>query len=381
MKPVLFFILLIFKISIFSQTLDTDNIYYRVYEAAKKAKANDKEGIITLYRMSLEDHEDTELNKLMIKPVMLSMIKSSSKILKKYMPAVDAKFIGLGMMEFLEQEPLQVKCPRCSGDGIEELKCKDSYNGVCKNCKGKGTISYKGLGGELVVKKCVTCEGTGKCLKCEGTGIIKRECRICFGKGTVFSKNAVPGEYVKSLTHIINFLPKHAASKEVYITPQIIVAVKRQELQRELQAVKAAKENQLAEREAKRKAKNEALMAAKKEANVASVRKSSPGYDSKLDHPLLEFNQFFRNRERISKQSLYTNAEAKYADGKPTLTIDVGPNVVRAESSLRMQYLEAFYRFWKLRCTNNRVGSNVGFIVTYKGKKIAELIDGKIVVG
>ena len=378
MKPIIALTLLFFTFFSFGQTVDQESIYFKVYDAAKKAKANDAEGIKALYKMSLEEYDDVELNKMMIKVIMLRMIKSGSQSIKSYMPAVDAKFIGLGTMDFLDQPPFQVNCNRCKGDGIEEYMCRECFKGTCKNCKGKKKISYKGLGGEFVVKKCVTCEATGKCLNCEGTGLAKKNCRSCYAKGTIFSKAAVPGEYAKSLTRIINYLPKHAASKEVYITPQIIVALKRKELEKELYAAKEAKEKELAKREEERKAKNLALLEAKKKITGAPVRKAAGGYDSKLDHPLLEFNNFFRNRERISKQSLYVNAEASYVSGKPTLTIDVGPNVVRSKASLRMQYLEAFYRFWKLRCTNNRVGSNVGYIVTYKGKKIAELKDGEI---
>ena len=386
MKPVIFLLSILMSCWVSAQTINTENAYYKVYEAAKKAQQKDVEGIRALYKMSLEDHGDTELNKMMIKTIMLSMIKSSSKALKNYMPAVDAKFIGLGTMEFLYESPLQVKCNRCRGDGVEEDICRQCFKGTCKNCKGNKQISYKGLGGKLIVKKCDTCARTGKCQNCEGTGIAKTSCRGCYEKGTVFSRNAVPGEYDASLKHMVDYIPQLAAEKDIYITEQIIAAVKKQELKEQLAAARKAEKKRREAELAKKKAEQEALAAkvaaAKKAAGkLVTTTKRSPGYDAKLDHPLLEFNQFFRNRERISKQSLYENADAAYTDGKPTLTIDVKSTILKSKATLRMQYLEAFYQFWKLRCTSNRVGSNVGFIVTYKGKKVAELVDGEIKFG
>ena len=378
MKPFLFLLILLSGYLSSAQVLDQKSIYFKVHDAAKKAKAGDKAGLMALYKMSLQDHGDIELNKMMIKTIMLSMIKNKSKALRKYIPAVDIKFIGRGVLDFLDQVPLQVKCPKCGGDGVEEFQCRECFKGTCRNCNGKKKIGYKGLGREFIIKNCPTCKATGKCLSCEATGIGKKNCRTCWKKGTVFSKAAVPGEYVKSLDYIVNYLPKYAARKKIYITPQIVVALKRQELERELKKVEEEKARELAKLEAERRAKAAEIMALKKKAPV--IKHDPANYDSRLEHPLLEFNQFCRVRERFLGYTLFEKSDAKYIEGKPTLTLDVSANLVKADANTRMQYLEGFYQFWKLRCTSNRVGSNVGYIVNYKGRKIAELKDGEVVM-
>lgn len=208
-------------------------------------------------------------------------------------------------------------------------------------------------------------------MKCEGTGIIKRTCRTCFGKGTVFSRAPVPKEYVKSLNHIVNFLPKYAARKKIYITPQIIVALERKELQRQLKEAEEVEKRQLAKQETERRAKEEEIASLKKKAPV--IRRDTANYDSRLEHPLLEWSQKFRVSERISGVKLFESANAKYDQGKPTLTLDVTSSLLRLDAALKDQYLTAFYMFWRMRCKSNRVGTNVGCVITFKGKEVGAL--------
>ena len=74
MKSVICFALFLL-FSSYSQTVDKNSIYFKVHEAAKKAMANDVAGVKDLYKMSIQDHGDIELNKMIIKPIILRMIK------------------------------------------------------------------------------------------------------------------------------------------------------------------------------------------------------------------------------------------------------------------------------------------------------------------
>ena len=165
--------------------MNKDNDFFKIYEAANQAKNNEVEGIVTLYKMSLNPYDENKLNKMLIKSTLLGMIKGNSKTIHKYILAVDSKFLALEPMNFLGQAPFQVKCVKCTGQGFLKLRCKDCNKGVCKNCKGKKQIVYKGLGRDIIVKKCITCEATGKCIGCNATGTVPQTCWTCVEKGTV----------------------------------------------------------------------------------------------------------------------------------------------------------------------------------------------------
>ena len=381
----IFLFMLITFSQVYGQELNKDNIYFKIYEAAQKAQDNDVEGIRTLYKMSLEDHKDPMLTKMLIKSTVLGMIKTNSKAIVNYIPSVDSKFISLDPMGFLGQSPFQIQCFKCQGKGIIESLCKDCRKGVCKNCKGTKQISYKGLGGQFIIKNCITCKATGKCINCGATGTAKKECHICVEKGTIFSGRVVPEEYDKTLNYMINFLPKYAAGKNVLITGKMVEIAKRNELNKELEEAKRLAEEKQAEElaaiEADRKAQ-EAKRAEKekREKETFVERPKTSSRDEDLKHVLLEFNQFFRNRERISKQSIYENADARFVKGRPTLIIAVTASVGRVNESLKMQYLEAFYSFWKLRCVSNGLGGDVGYSATFQEKEIAQVEGGAVVL-
>ncbi len=383
-------IFLTFSFSALGQELNKESTYYQIYESAKKAKAKDSEGIRGLYKMSLKDHDDAELNKLLIKSTVLGMLSANSKVINTYMPAVDAKFIALDPLAFLGQTPFQTKCFKCRGEGFNKHQCKHCIKGVCKNCKGQKQIVYKGLGRKIEVKKCELCQVTGKCISCDGKGTAHKGCHICYEKGSLFNRKPITEEYDKTLDYIIAYLPKYAAGKNVFITDEMVAMAKDNRLKKELEearklaAKKKAEELALLEeertkamrkRQEKESVRNEALKAAfgdaKKYTNVA---------DDNLQHVLLEFNQFFRNRERIQKQSIYVGAEAKYEKGKPTLIIEVTPSIGGMGKGLKLQYLEAFYNFFKLRCMSNGLGKNVGYTAQYKKKDIATFKDGEVVL-
>ena len=383
-------ILLIFSVSAQAQELNKESAYFKIYEAAQKAKNKDAAGIRVLYKMSLEDHKDPELNKLLIKSTVLGMLSANSKIINKYMPSVDAKFLALDALSFLGQAPFQIKCFKCRGEGFNKFQCKNCFKGVCKNCKGNKEVVYKGLGRKIERKKCALCKVSGKCISCDGKGNAQKSCHICYEKGSVFSNKAIPAEYFKSLDYIIEFLPRYAAGKNIFITDKMVAAAKQDLLKKELEAARemAAKkkreelallEEQRKEAQRKREEKeskrNEALVAA-----FGTAKKHTSAADDNLQHVLLEFNQFFRNRERIQKQSVYVGAEAKYENGKPTLIIQVTPSIAGMAKGLRIQYLEAFYNFFKLRCMSNGLGKNVGYVAQYKKKDIAKFKDGEVVL-
>ena len=336
-------------VSVCGQNIDKDNIYFKVYEAAQKAQADDANGLKDLYQMSLQDHRDLQLSKMMIKSVTLAMLNSGSKNLNSYSSSIKTKFPGKKAFSFLEQKPFQVDCSKCNGHG--KNPCHTCDEGTCRNCKGKKSFTVQKAGNATETKPCASCNKTGICQTCKGSGQSTKMCRSCSGNGTVFSRDAIPEEYTKSLKDMIDNIPEHAGWKGIYITDEIAKVIKRK---------KMALAN-------KKKAEEEA-------------RKSMPERsDSDVKHPLLEFNEYFRNRERISKQKLYKNATAKLVGNKPTITIEVDPSIERANASLKLQYLEAFYQFWKLRCKFNSLGEDVGFIATYKGKKIAEFKGKRII--
>ena len=385
MRYSILFIFLISSLSVFSQELNTDNNYFKIYEAAQKAEKNDAEGIRTLYQLSLEDLKDPMLNKLLIKTTVLGMIQMGSKAVNSYIPAVDAKFLELDPLAFLGQPPLQSKCFKCNAEGFIKFPCKDCNKGVCRNCRGQKIIVYKGLGGKVERRNCVTCEASGKCLNCDHSGIAQKGCHICYEKGSIFSPKAVPEEYAKSLKYLIEFLPKYAASKNVFITDKMVAIAKENKLKEELaeaeMMAKKKKEEELAALEAEKKAAEERK--AVKETKIkekAIIVRSSSTLEENLQHVLLEFNQFFRNRERIAKQSIYKDAEAKYVKGKPTLIIEVTGSIAGVNKSLKLQYLEAFYQFFKLRCRSNGVGSNPGYEATFNKKTIATVNEGEVVL-
>jgi len=382
---------LIFSFSALGQELNKESAYYKIFESAKKAKAKDAAGIRGLYKMSLEDHKDPELNKLLIKSTVLGMLSANSKVINTYMPAVDAKFIALDPLAFLGQAPFQNKCFKCRGVGFNKSQCKLCIKGVCKNCKGRKQIVYKGLGGRVEVKKCEICKITGKCISCDGQGNAHKGCHICFEKGTLFSRKAIPVEYTKTLDFIIDYLPKYAASKGVFITEELVAMAKDDRLKKELAEAKriaeekkaaelALLEEQRKEAQRKRKEKEAVRDSALEAAFGGSASKHTSAADDNLQHVLLEFNQFFRNRERIQKQSIYVGAEAKYQGGKPTLIIEVTPSIGGMAKGLKLQYLEAFYNFFKLRCMSNGLGKNVGYVAQYRKKDIATFKDGEVVL-
>ena len=349
MKTLFLLVSISMLVSVCGQKIDKNNIYFKVHEAAKKAQANDASGLKDLYKMSLEEHRDLKLSEMMVKTVSLAMLNSGSKSINKYFTNVKQKFTGEELLSFLENKPFQADCAKCSGHGTNP--CHTCDDGVCRNCKGKRSFTVQKAGNVSIKKPCDSCNKTGKCQTCKGNGQSKKACRTCSGKGTLFTREAVGAEYKKSLKLIVDKLPEHAAWKGIYIVAGIEQIVKNKKI---AQA-------------------NKKKMAS---SNIIIVPERS---DTDLDHPLLEFNEYFRNRERISKQKLYKTAKAKLVGDKPTVTVEVDVSIARAKSSLKMQYLEAFYHFWKLRCKFNSLGEDVGFVATYRGKKIAEFKGRRIV--
>ena len=385
MRLTVFLIFLVSTFSAFGQELNKDNDFFKIYEAANQAKNNQVEGIVTLYKMSLNPYDENKLNKMLIKSTLLGMIKGNSKAIHKYILAVDSKFLALEPMNFLGQAPFQVKCVKCTGQGFLKLRCKDCNKGVCKNCKGKKQIVYKGLGRDIIVKKCITCEATGKCIGCNATGTVPQTCWTCVEKGTVFSPRAIAPEYDKSLQYLIDYLPTYAAGKDIFITDKMVAMAKQNELKKELAEAKRLEEEkreaELASLEEERKAAKARSDAKRKEIfDVFTDRKKTTPQEDNLQHVLLEFNQFFRNRERIQKQSIYEEAVASYEKGRPTLTITVTPSIGRLAKDVKLQYLEAFYNFWKLRCMSNGLGKKVGYIANYAKKDIATVQDDQVIL-
>ena len=336
-------------LSVCGQKIDKDNIYYKVHEAAKQAQADDANGLKNLYKMSLENHRDAELSQMMVKAVSLAMLKSGSKSLNNYFTTVKQNFSGNDFFSYLDNKPFQEDCSKCSGSGTNP--CHTCDEGVCRNCKGKRSFMVKKAGNVTMKKACNSCNKTGKCQTCKGSGQSEKMCRTCNGKGTLFTREAVPDEYKKSLNHIVKNVPEMAAWKGIFIVAGIDKVIKKKKM----------------------------ALASKKQAAALARQNMPVKNDADLKHPLLEFNEYFRNRERIAKEKLYKTAKAKLVDDKPTITVEVEPTVARANSSLKLQYLEAFYQFWKLRCKFNSLGEDVGFVATYKGKKIAEFKGRKIV--
>lgn len=385
MKLSIFIIFLISSFSVYGQEINKDSNYFKIYEAAKQAKNSKVEGIVTLYKLSLEKYDDPKVNKMLIKSTLLGMIKGGSKAIRSYSLAVDSKFIALEPMAFLGKAPFQVKCVKCTGHGFLKLRCKDCFKGVCKNCKGTKQISYKGLGRDVIVKKCITCKATGRCIGCNATGTVPQKCWTCVEKGSVFSRRAITPEYVKSLDYIINYMPKYAAGHDIFITDKMVTMAKQNLLKKELEDARRLeaqeREKELAALEVERKATRERRMAKEKElvAVFTQERKITPQEDN-LQHVLLEFNQFFRNRERIQKQSIYEEAVASYEKGRPTLNITVTASVGGLAKDVKLQYLEAFYNFWKLRCMSNGLGKKVGYVANYRKKDIATVQGDEVVL-
>lgn len=349
MKTLFFLTSISILVSVYGQNIDKNNVYFKAHQAAKKAQADDANGLKDLYKMSLEDHHDSELSQMMIKTVTLAMLNSSSKSLNNYFATVKQSFNGNDYFSFLEGEAFQEDCAKCSGHGTNPCHTCDA--GVCRNCKGKRSFTVQKAGNATIEKACASCNKTGTCQVCKGSGQSKKMCRTCSGKGSLFSKEAVPEEYKKSLKDILDNVPEHAAWKGIYIIEGIEKEIKKKKL----------------------------ALANKKKAEEMASSSMGPRTNADLKHPLLEFNEYFRNRERISKQKIYKSATAKLVGEKPTITVDVEATIARADTSLKLQYLEAFYQFWKLRCKFNSLGEDVGFTATYNGKKIAEFKGKKIV--
>jgi len=58
----------------------------------------------------------------------------------------------------------------------------------------------------------------------------------------------------------------------------------------------------------------------------------------------------------------------------------VTPSIGRLAKDIKLQYLEAFYNFWKLRCMSNGLGKKVGYIAHYAKKDIATVQDDQVVL-
>ena len=350
MKSLFFLLSMSILLSVCGQKIDKNNVYFKAYEAAKKAQADDAAGLKELYQLSQQNHKDIEFSKMLVKSVTLAMLKSGSKNLSKYSAALKAKFSGKKVFSFLDEDPFQSECTRCKGQGTNP--CHTCDEGVCRNCKGKRIFIVQKAGNATEKKACNACKKTGKCQTCKGSGQSKKMCRTCNGKGSLFTREPVPEEYAKSLKDIIDNVPEMAAWKGVYIVAGIEKVIKKKKM----------------------------ALASKKQAEAMARQNMPQRTDTDLKHPLLEWNEYFRNRERISKEKLYKEAKAKFIKDKPTITVEVEATVARSNSSLKLQYLEAFYQFWKLRCKFNSLGEDVGFVATYRGKKIAEF-KGRRIVG
>lgn len=370
-----------------------DSVFYQAYHSAKKAQSGDSQGMKDLLKLSVEKH-DEDVNRMLVKTISLAMINSGSKSLKGYFSKVDSTFGGQEYLDFLEQEPFQKNCPKCDGEGFIGVPCKKGIDGKCRNCKGKGFITYKGLDNKIIKKECPVSKGTGKCPHCDGTGIIKLDCSTCKNKGTIFDKSAVPQEYAASLQRIIDLMPKLADDQGIYIgvgINRLALARIEQEKRQKEERIRLQAEMQRRQREqellAKQVAERKAAEAAEKEKSegnmIVRTVEMEPieegGTSSRLKHALLEMTENLNAKERVSKANIYETVDAKYQKGLATLFIEVSAEVAGLDSDTRFQYIDGFFRFWKLRCGANGAGTP-GFQVTYKGQLIAEAQKGTTVL-
>ncbi|MCM8536169.1 MAG: hypothetical protein NE334_09560 [Lentisphaeraceae bacterium] len=365
------------------QDISKDSIYYLAYHAAKKVQDGNNDGIKELLKYSVEDHNDN-VNGMLVKTISLAMINSGSKSLKSYFDKVNRTFPEAKYLSFLEEEPFQAECTKCQGKGHEGTPCRKCYNGKCKNCKGKGAIVYRGLGGEVVNKNCPTCKGEKICSTCEGSGESKKDCRLCRSKGSVFAKSAVPVEYAKSLQNIIDLMPKFADEEGIYIGVGINkLALARIEQERQAKEEKKRLMAELASKE-QEQAELAKLAAEQREKEFKSegnefVREvvmdefEEGGTNPTLKHALLEMENYLKAQEKREKKKIYTKADAKFVNSLPTLMLDVTDLVGNSNDEYKQTLLDGFYRFWKLRCSQNGLGGTVGYVVNYNGQKIAEM--------
>ncbi len=364
--------------NLYSVEISKDNIYFKIYEAAKQIQEKNNQGVKTLYQLSLEDHKDAMLNKLLIHSTTLAMINLNSNTIVPYIASVDNKFMELNALGFLDHPPYKVQCFKCVGTGFVKSPCKSCYKGVCKNCKGKKAIAYEGLLGKVEIRNCIPCEATGTCKNCDLSGIAQKSCHICYEKGTVFNAQPVPTEYDKSIKFLLDFIPKYAASKKIYITAELAAIATQDKIREELEKAKEMADKRLEAERIAAKAEEQAAQERKAaKDNLVKNKKIILNNPSNIEYALMEFNQFFKARERIQKVSVYETAEAKYVDNKAVLTVFITNTVANAQLTLKEQYFDAFYAYYKMRCQVNGVRNPV-IEVMYNKKLVAIVENGSI---
>ncbi|NQZ59242.1 MAG: hypothetical protein HRT88_17450, partial [Lentisphaeraceae bacterium] len=155
----------IFMISAAADEVDTQNEYYKVYQAALQVQDHKNKGYTAIIKY-VKTGSDVELSRAAVKVIILAMKKRRSKALTSFARGVLKKFPSENMLGFLKEEPLAK---------------------ICKKCKGTGKLTAR--------------------LKC-GT---------CRGKRYIISTVAVPGELSKAIKNLIKLTPQLAVDNGFYI--------------------------------------------------------------------------------------------------------------------------------------------------------------------
>lgn len=373
-----------------SGDIDKDSIYYKVYHAAVKAQKGEGDGIRELVQLTFEEKPE-ELTSAIVKTMTLGMLSANSKSTNPYIIKVNSVYLDNAFLNFLDEEPFSVSCNFCAGKGQREAKCRKCLDGKCRNCKGSGEISYKGLGGEFVRKQCPTCEGQKNCSTCAGERVSKKPCTTCGTRGTRFNKNAFKPEYVKSMQYLVDLTPKLAEEANVYIGVGVnklaiarIEAIREDQKRKEAEEkarMKVEREKELArlEEERKKKMTKEVIQDGQR-VIISEFEVPAGGSNENLEYALFEFENYLKAQQKRTKSIIYDKVDARFVDGKAMLYIEVSDSFNQNGREYKEQILDGFYRFWKLRSGANGSGSNVDVVMNYQGKQIAGTKNGEVFV-
>lgn len=373
-----------------SGDIDKESVFYQIYHAAVDAQKGNGSGIRDLVKLTFEEKPE-ELTSAVVKAMTLGMLSANSKSTNPYIIKVNSVYLNNPFLNFLDEEPFTVDCRTCLGKGHKESKCKKCLNGTCRNCKGNGEISYKGLGGEVVRKTCPTCKGEKNCKTCKGDKIEKKDCYACGARGSKFNTAVFKPEFNEALQYVIDLTPKLADEANVFIGVGVnkialaridsIREVQNAKLEAEKARMQAEREKELARLEEERKKPKVREVKQNGQTVIITEFETTEGDSNEnLDYAVFEFDNFYKIQQKRTNSSIYEKAYGKFEAGKTMLYLEISDEFQASGKGYKEQILEGCYRFWKLRSGANGSGGNVDIKMLHGGKVSAGTKNGTVFV-
>ena len=325
--------------------------YKKISEVIKRVEAGEKKALDDLMNIALGEHP-LELSDKIKATVIYGLTTSNNP--QKLNDFLDK--IGMEAKDFYSDKKFHKSCQSCEGEGHTSTDCKQCVFGKCKNCKGTGTIEYKGLNDEIVKSVCTKCNGTKKCITCEGSGEMHKDCPSC-AKGNVFDKSSVFNEYVNSVKDInqmidqkINQMENVNSNVETEVKEDTNVT-KKSNIEEDLN-IKETK-NEQPELPTEVKEEDE------EEHNIKEIA------DVRLETSFNEVKRLILNHENKHNKKICNEIKFKLNENTPTMVLDLNDAFYNALGENEKNIIHNFEKFWEARA----------FLNGYKGKVKVQLLN------